>query len=225
MTATGQEPRSSLVRFDHIYDLYRNCILNELYYGDRLNLFTRSGLWLEVIVVVGSGTSGVAGWIIWTKYPALAALWAVVSAAATLLAALKPALRTDAKIKRYSSLFSAYRQLAVGMKAVVDEIAEAGGISREIERDISRVRTRYRALVAEDDPRPSPKLVGQLQTEVNRRVPPSSLFYPLPDRKPSPSTAQTPPSPTPINVAGDVEGADAKVDPIDPWPRGRGKSR
>jgi hypothetical protein len=213
MTATGQhEQRSSFVRLDHIYDLYRNCILNELYYGDRLNLFTRSGLWLEVIVVVGSGTSGVAGWIIWTKYPALAALWAVVTAASTLLAALKPALRTDAKIKRYSSLFSAYRQLAVSMKAVVDEIAEVGGIPREIERDISRVRTRYRALVAEDAPRPSPKLVGQLQAEVNRRVPASLLFYPLPGRDPSPT------NPSPPAVAGDVEGANAKIDPIDPWP-------
>jgi len=133
-TARQQEPGSSLARFDSIHDLYRNCILNELYYGHRLSLFTRTGFWLDIIVVLGSGTSGIAGWIIWTKYPALAALWAVVTGVATLLATLKPVLQTDAKIKRNSSLFSAYRQLAVSMKMVVEEIHEAGGIRRGITR-------------------------------------------------------------------------------------------
>ena len=98
MVATQRrEPGNHLARLDRIYDLYRSCILNELSYGHRLNLFTRSGLWLDVIIIIGSGTSGVAGWIIWTKYPALAALWAVIAAASTLLAALKPVLGTGTR--------------------------------------------------------------------------------------------------------------------------------
>ena len=120
-----QNPGNPLARFDGIYDLYRDCTLNQLYYGHRLNWFTRAGLTLEIVIVIGSGASGVAGWIIWTKFPAAAAIWGAIAAAATLLAALKPILQMDAKIKRYSSLFSAYRQLALSMKMVVDEIAEA----------------------------------------------------------------------------------------------------
>ena len=222
MVATQQqEPGNHLARLDRIYDLYRSCILNELYYGHRLNLFTRSGLWLDVIIIIGSGTSGVAGWIIWTKYPALAALWAVIAAASTLLAALKPVLQTDSKIKRYSSLFSAYRQLAISMKMVADEIGETGGIPRETEREIDRIRARYRTLSVDDDPGPSPKLVERLQAEVNRRVPTSALFYPSINLSPrAPPAAPAPPS-----IAGDIDGVDTKIDLIEPWPRGNEESR
>jgi hypothetical protein len=223
-TATRQqEPGNPLARFDRIYDLYRSCILNELYYGRRLNLFTRSGLWLDIVIIIGSGTSGVAGWIIWTKYPALAALWAVIAAASTLLAALKPVLHTDAKIKRYSSLFSAYRQLAISMKMVVDDIGETRAIPREIEREIDRIRARYSTLSVDDDPRPSPKVVERLQAEVNRRVPTSTLFYPSSNFGPSAPIAPT--APAPPSVAGDVDGVDTKINPIDPWPRGKGRRR
>jgi hypothetical protein len=179
-TAPSHESSLQTTRFDRVYDLYRDCILNELYYGYRLQLFSRIGFWLEVVIVVGSGASGVSGWIIWTTYQELAVLWAIIAAASTLLAALKPILQTDAKIKRYSALFSAYRQLALSMKNVADEIREVGEIRRDADREIERVRTRYRSLSVNDDPRPSQRLVEGMQLEVNRRVPPSSLFYPSP---------------------------------------------
>jgi hypothetical protein len=145
MAATRpQQPGNLLGRFDRIYDLYRDCILNQEYYGHRLNLFSRIAFWLEVTIVVGSGASGVSGWIIWTKYPASAVLWGVIAAASTLLAALKAVLQTDTKLKRYSRLFSAYRQLAISMKMVVDEIAETAGIPKDTDREIDRIRVRYR---------------------------------------------------------------------------------
>jgi hypothetical protein len=218
-----QNPGNPLARFDGIYDLYRNCILNELYYGHRLNWFTRAGLTLEIIIVIGSGASGVAGWIIWTKFPAAAAIWGAIAAAATLLAALKPILQMDAKIKHYSSRFSACRQLALSMKVVVDEIAEATGIPGDIEREIDRIRKRYRNLAIEDDPRPPPKLVKRLQEEVNRRVPPSSLWYPAAGRDPAligHVLARATPS-----IAGDAEGIDTKIDPTDRWPSGKRESQ
>jgi hypothetical protein len=162
MTATNtpQAPSNPLARFDRIYDLYRDCIINQEYYGDRLNLFSRRSFLLEMTIVIGSGASGVSGWIIWTSYQEFAALWGAIAAASTLFAALKPVLQTDAKLKRYSKLFFAYRQLALSMKMVVDEVAETAGISKDIEREVERVRSRYRNLSVDDDPRPSPKLVS-----------------------------------------------------------------
>jgi hypothetical protein len=138
-------------------------------------------------------------------------LWGIIAAASTLLAALKPVLQTDAKLKRYSTLFSGYRQLSISMKVVVDEIAEAGGIPREIDREIDRVRARYRTLSVDDDPRPLSKLVARLQDEINRRVPASTLFYPRFDALPAEASDRS--------IAGDAEGVDAKIDPVAPWPR------
>jgi hypothetical protein len=178
ITAKATDPHGPTARFDNVYDLYRDCMLNELYYGHRLKLFGRIALWLEIIIVIGSGTSGVSGWIIWTKYPASAALWGIIAGAATLFAAIKPVLQTDAKIKRYSALFSGYRQLALSMKMVVEGINEAGGIPNELSKEIDRIRARYRTLSVDDDPRPDASFVESLQGEINRRVSPSTFFYP-----------------------------------------------
>jgi hypothetical protein len=220
MTATNtpQAPSNPLAQFDRIYDLYRDCVLNQEYYGDRLNLFSRIAFWLQMIIVIGSGTSGVSGWIIWTQYRDLAPLWAVIAGASTLFAALKPALQTDAKLKRYSKLFSAYRQLALSMKMVVDEVAENAGTSKDIEREVERVRARYRSLSVDDDPRPSPKLVSKLQTEINEKIPPASLFYPQ-------LSAPPPIFEAPLSsIAGDVEGLDTKINPAGPWPHRKGET-
>jgi hypothetical protein len=185
-----QEPTIPVARFDRIYVLYRNCVLNQDYYGHRLQLFSKVALWLEVIIVIGSGASGVSGWIIWTKYPASAVLWGIIAATATLLAAVKPVLHIDTKLKHYSMLFSGYRQLSLTMKMVVDEIAESAGIPREIEREVERVRTRYQNLSEGDDPRPSIKLVKRLQAQIEDKIPIWSLFYP--DSNALPTTAETP---------------------------------
>jgi hypothetical protein len=167
-----------VAQLDRIYDLRRNCLLNELYYGRRLHRFSGLSFWLEVWIVIGSGTSGVSGWVIWTTYPQLKAVWAAIAAIAVLLATLKPVLQMEARIRRYSVLFAGYRQLSMSMADVVENIAEARGVTTEIERDVNRMRTRYRTLAGDDDPRPSTKLVRELQSEVNERVPITSLFYP-----------------------------------------------
>jgi hypothetical protein len=179
-SSTNQTAVISVVsKLDHIYDLRRDCLLNELYYAHRLSVFSRINLWLELVIVIGSGASGISGWVIWTTYPQLKMVWAVIAAAATLLTALKPALHIDAKIKRYSMLFINYRQLSVSMDSVVQEISEVRGLTSQIERDSSRARARYRNLAAEDDPKPSTELVLKLQSEVGRRIPVDSLFYPV----------------------------------------------
>jgi hypothetical protein len=73
-----------VARLDRICDWRRDCLLNELYYGHRLNLFSRTNLWLDAVIVIGSGASGVSRWVIWTTYPELKVIWAVIAAAATL---------------------------------------------------------------------------------------------------------------------------------------------
>jgi hypothetical protein len=203
-------PVDLVAKLDRIYDLRRNCLLNELYYGSRLGWFSRLSLGLEITVVIGSGASGVSGWILWTE-PGLKPIWAVIAAAAVFLAALKPVLHIDARIKRYSTLFSGYRQLSISMAGVVEDIAEAHGVPPETDRDVERVRLRYRTLAADDDPKPSSKLIRSLQDEVNTRVPISSLFYPThPETLREHSDSD--------GLAAELSAVDVRVDPADPWP-------
>lgn len=212
MPAGSKDAAMPIAKYDSTYDLYRNCVLNELYYGRRLSLFSRAGFWLEIIIVIGSGASGVSGWVIWTRYPNLAVVWGVIAAAATLLAALRPVLQTDAKIKRYSKLFSGYRQLALSMKMVVEAIAEDGGLGKDLGKEVDRIAARYRNLALDDDPSPSRTTIVRIQNEINARIPPTSLFFPAKDASPPRTNA----------LAGmdQPEGElETKVDPVQPWPK------
>jgi len=205
-------PANLIARLDHIYDLRRNCLLNELYYGYKLRLFSTAAFWLEIVIVIGSGASGVSGWIIWTTYPGLKAVWAVIAAASTLVAALKPVLHIDARLKRYSSLFSSYKLLSTSMGIIVEDIAEAHSVPLEIAKEVDRVRARYKALSTDDDPHPSTKLLKRLQDQVNQRVPTSSLFYPTPGEPPRPHR------PNEGGLVAEMDAIDIRVDPVEPWP-------
>jgi hypothetical protein len=200
-----------VAKLDRIYDLRRDRLLNELYYGHRLSFFSRMNLWLDAVIVIGSGASGVSGWVIWTTYPELKVIWAAIAAASTLLAALKPVLHTDTQVKRYSVLFASYRQLSLSMAGIVEEIAETRGVSVELEREINRVRTRYKILAGEDDPKPSSKLVRRLQSEVNGRVPVNSLFYSLDADTPHPNTVDP-------SLKTGIEATSGGVGAVEPWP-------
>jgi hypothetical protein len=101
-----------LAELAQIYDFRRNCLLNELYYCHHLARVSRIGLALEISIIIGSGASGVSGWFIWTTIPEIKAIWGVIAGISTLLAAIKPAVHMDRRIRRYSQLFSGYREPA-----------------------------------------------------------------------------------------------------------------
>jgi len=49
------------------------------------------------------------GWVIWTSAPEFKIVWGGIAALSTLLAAIKPTLQMDRRLRRYSTLFSGYR--------------------------------------------------------------------------------------------------------------------
>jgi hypothetical protein len=125
-------PRNIVATLDGVYDFRRTCLLNELYYGRRLNAYTRASFWLEIIIVIGSATSGVSGWVLWDLYPGSKTLWGGIAGTATLLAAVKPVLHLEKKAQRYSKLFSAYRLLSARMADIVQTILETRGVSPSV---------------------------------------------------------------------------------------------
>ena len=175
---SGRTDQIQIAALDRVYDLRRNCQLNEAYYGCRLASFRRLAVLLEVTIVLGSGASGISGWVIWTTAPHLGSVWAAIAAVATVLAAIKPAIQLDKAISRYSALFSGYRELSLASSDVVEDIAQHRQITHDTQREITRIRERYRKLAEDDYPKPSARLVGRLQEEVNRRTPLDGLWYP-----------------------------------------------
>ena len=117
-------------------------------------------------------------------------------------------------MKRYSILFSGYRQLSLNMGSITEDIAEASGVSPEIEREVNRVRARYRTLAVEDDPKPSTELVLKLQHDVNERIPVGSLFYPTATKIPHQQTFGD------EGLTDGIEALDARIDPVESWPTG-----
>jgi len=60
------------------------------------------------VVVVGSATSGVSGWAIWS-WGYGQHIWLAIAAMATLLAAPKPVLQINKKIELYGKLLGGHR--------------------------------------------------------------------------------------------------------------------
>ena len=168
----------SVDRLINIYNQRKHCLLNELYYGYRVATTSRIGTFLDVLLALGTAASTISGWIIWDNFPAFKHLWIAIAVFTTALATIKPALRLDEKISRYSDLFATYRGMTVSMSHVVDDIADARGISAASEREFRRVRAVCVELAAKDDPQPSSKLVKKFEDEVNRRFDINRCFFP-----------------------------------------------
>jgi hypothetical protein len=179
--AGDRQSVDQIAELDIIYDFRRTCLLNELYYARRLVKFSRIGLALEIAIIVGSGASGVSGWFLWSTGPELRTIWGGIAALSTLLAAIKPAIQIDRRIRRYSELFSSYRELSLSMATFVEDIVQFHGTTSEMAREVARLRARYRKLGENDDPQPSGRVIKLLQEEVKRRVPVESLWYPEPE--------------------------------------------
>jgi hypothetical protein len=160
------------------YDFYRDCALNEEYYGLRAHRLDRAGFWLEIATFLGSTGSGISGWGIWTMYPQAKNVWLAIAAIVAVVSSVKPLFQLSKKAERYHKLFGEYRAATVTMQDIVQRIAAARGVTADIEREYRQLRQRYRTLSVEDDPRPNSKLVQRLQQRVNNRIPADEFWLP-----------------------------------------------
>lgn len=172
-------PKGDLnAKLEMFYDFYRDCALNEEYYGHRAHRLDRAGFWLEIATFLGSTGSGISGWGIWTMYPQAKNVWLAIAALVAVVSSVKPLFQLSKKAERYHKLFGEYRGATVTMQDIVRRIAAARGVTADIEREYRQLRQRYRVLAMEDDPRPNPKLVRRLQQRVNNRIPAEEFWLP-----------------------------------------------
>jgi hypothetical protein len=162
-------------RLQYIYDAYRDSALSRGYYGTRYRQINR---WVEISIAVGTaGSGGIAGLAIWGTLPGRYA-WLTVSGVATVLAVIKPVLQLAGRIENYTKLYAGYTGIFLELRDIVEEIAVTHVISDKTEERYLGSRQLLRELAPLADPSPSKQLIKKVQEQINRDIPPESLWTP-----------------------------------------------
>jgi hypothetical protein len=176
-TVSGRAGEPTLrASLQQIYDLYRTSLLNVKYYGYKVTVANRCNTAAEIVVVVGSATSGVSGWAVWS-WGHGQEIWLAFAAAATLIAAVKPVLQINKKIELYGKLFGGHHANYLATKALVERVQAQRAVTPGMQAVYRAIQGRYLDLARDDEPNPSRKLLARFQSEVNVQIPPQQLWW------------------------------------------------
>lgn len=182
MSAQMAEPKSKgeqsesaeLVR---LYDLYRSALMNEKYFGSRLQHYRRLNRVGEIVLALtASGTVG--GWAIWTSGWG-AAIWKLLGCVSTALAVLKPILQLSKQIELHSKVYIGYCSLYFDLKSLVGDIECTHLITNETRRSVKLAQERYKSLALQVDFPAKKKLLARCMDQVNSQIPNASLWVPF----------------------------------------------
>lgn len=109
------------------WDNVRHGALYEVYFGEILHRVQNLNLGMEIVVAATASGSAVSSWVLWQE-PAGKWLWGGLLGIAALISIVKPFIRLDLKIEKYSKLLSEYRSLSLSYKALIFNIQQAGDI-------------------------------------------------------------------------------------------------
>ena len=168
------------VQLQYIYDAYRDAALNRLYYGVKLARYRRFNFWIEIAIAIGAAGSsgGIAGLAVWGTLPGNYA-WLAISGIATVLAVLKPVIQLANRIENYTKLYAGYTNIFLELEEIVEEIGVAHAITEKTRDRYVRSRQLLRELAPLAEPSRSKQLIAKLQEQVNRDIPPESLWTPI----------------------------------------------
>lgn len=172
------DQRSLLVgRLKPVYQTYRTALLNRLYYGAKLGKLKKWSLGLDIIGAVGTATTSIGVWKIFSGGTGKE-VWAVIAGAATLIGVIKPVLQLPKAIEGASKLFTGHTEVYFELQRVVHKIAATQSFSIELEGAYDSAFERYKKLNLEDDAEPSKNAVKTLEEEVMHQIPNTALWYP-----------------------------------------------
>jgi hypothetical protein len=172
-----QSSPNIVVRIWQIYDDQRLCRLYEKYFERKTSGLQWRILILEIFIIIGTSTTGVAGWAFWNK-EALAPAWAIIAGVAITLSTIKPILNLDKLLIRYNGLFLEYGKAFTRYTRIVNDISFHQGLTDDIEN-------RYESLTKETDEIVrvpiGHKLLERLKPEVNSDLPYDKYWSPPQD--------------------------------------------
>ena len=161
-----------------LYDLQRTASLNVLYYGHRASVLSRWDLTFHILATLGS-LSAVAAFLTkgfsWGPWA-----WAGIAAIAAFFAAIAPIVGLRQKIDNFQALHFAYGEMFHQNDLLIKDIRRRGFIAEEHVGAAKMLHEMQGRLGPLDEKKPEWQLVQKLQEDVNRRIPPESLWLPQP---------------------------------------------
>lgn len=159
-----------------LYDCYRTSILNRKYYGHRLARTRLLNRTIEIILAI-SAASAVGAWALWqTSIGTI--IWETLFSCATIIAVINPFLKLNDEIERYVKLYAGHSTNIYLLKKIVSDIARTRRLTTEQAITYSNILDSICNLAPYDDPKPKSNLISRYFDEVNKEVPPESLWMP-----------------------------------------------
>jgi hypothetical protein len=158
-----------------IYDEHRNILLQKLYFQRRVSRLQVQVLLLDCFILVGTSTTGIAGWALWNT-SGFSLVWAGIAGFAATLTILKPILKLEDKVLAANNLHTEYSRIFRRYTQIVKDIAYRETLDKDIEERYEAVRNE--AFEIEDMPQVLERHLTQLKGKVDSQLPLSSYWSP-----------------------------------------------
>ena len=176
-----------------LYDLYRNCLTKSKYYGHRLKFYKRASVTMDILIALAASSAFTGQAIMKTQIGLNFVSFLLLASA--VIAVIRPILKIGEGIDLYSKLYYAYTELFYRIESLNDDIRRENALTRIHQKKASDIFDRYRDLELQNDPAENVKQMGKYQDEVDKAIPPDTLWLP-PSVHDDEDSASTPTSAT-----------------------------
>lgn len=159
-----------------VYRDYRNVAMSRKYYECRRQTRHNFNVWYEIVLAFGtSGTVG--GWALWTN-PTGQQIWIGIGILVSIGAIAKPILKLGDDIERLTTLSAKYAALQIDFEQLIFDIKGEQKITKLIRKAYKEICQKLKDIEVKGDSPPDEKLLRKCQEDVNREIPPNSLWWP-----------------------------------------------
>jgi hypothetical protein len=169
----GENDREMLT---HVWDDVRTARMNELYYGKKIARWSPWNVGSEILIALTSSGS-IAGWALW-KNDQLSWIWAVLAGIAAVVAVIRPVVGLDRIVRAAAQQQQRYRSVLNSLESLVIDIQKAGEVTDEHNRRYQKARDILNEAFAADDASANSDRLKWSQEQVNKEMPPESLWLP-----------------------------------------------
>jgi hypothetical protein len=159
-----------------LYRLYRTALMNEKYFGYRLQRVRALNTASEIALGI-SASAAISSWKFLTEGVGMH-VWQVFGGISTFLAVIKPIIKLSKKIEIYSKLHVGYCGLYFDLKNLVHEVNTSRAFPQRLLKEEDAARQRYKNLELQIDELPNKRLLRRCMEEVNRQIPADTLWTP-----------------------------------------------
>ena len=165
--------QAEIIRF---YNLYRCSLMNKKYHTRKLKGAKFASSLVETIAAL-SASSAIASLAIWRTSVGGSLLTLLLSVSA-IASVIRSAFRLSENLDRHSRLAYAWNELSLDMERATAAIRRQGLMNEVLRNRIEDLSERFQRIEMSDDIEGTGKLILRIQDEVDRAVPPESLWLP-----------------------------------------------